>query len=160
MLIMLVITHIILKYTKFGRYLYAIGGNSEAANAAGIQVCKIKWTAFIVSGIFAAIAGMVMMGRLNAGIPSEGTGYETDAITATVIGGTSFSGGAGTAFGTLLGSLIIGVLNNIMNLMGIDSYLQMIIKGAIIIFAVLIDVLSKTQKIKVKIMAPAEGGQK
>lgn len=82
------------------------------------------------------------------------------AITATVIGGTSFSGGAGTAFGTLLGSLIIGVLNNIMNLMGIDSYLQMIIKGAIIIFAVLIDVLSKTQKIKVKIMAPAEGGQK
>lgn len=160
MLIMLVITHIILKYTKFGRYLYAIGGNSEAANAAGIQVCKIKWTAFIVSGIFAAIAGMVMMGRLNAGIPSEGTGYETDAITATVIGGTSFSGGAGTAFGTLLGSLIIGVLNNIMNLMGIDSYLQMIIKGAIIIFAVLIDVLSKTRKIKVKIMAPAEGGQK
>ncbi len=153
MLIMLVITHILLKYTKFGRYLYAIGGNSEAANAAGIQVCKVKWAAFIVSGIFAAVAGMVLMGRLNAGIPSEGTGYETDAITATVIGGTSFSGGAGTAVGTLLGSLIIGVLNNIMNLMGIDSYLQMIIKGAIIILAVLMDVISKTQKKSVKIMA-------
>ena len=147
MFIMLVITHIVLKYTKFGRYLYAIGGNAEAANAAGIQVCRIKWAAFIVSGIFAAIAG-------------EGTGYETDAITATVIGGTSFSGGAGTAFGTLLGSLIIGVLNNIMNLMGIDSYLQMIIKGAIIIFAVLIDVLSKTQKVKVKIMAAKDEEQK
>lgn len=153
MLIMLIITHILLKYTKFGRYLYAIGGNTEAANAAGIQVEKIKWAAFIISGIFAAVAGMVMMGRLNAGIPSEGAGYETDAITATVIGGTSFSGGAGTAFGTFLGSLIIGILNNIMNLMGIDSYLQMIIKGAIIILAVLADVLTKTQKRTVKIMA-------
>jgi inositol transport system permease protein len=92
MVIMLVITHILLKYTKFGRYLYAIGGNSEAANAAGVQVRKMKWIAFVVSGLFAAIAGMVMMGRLNAGIPSEGGGYETDAITATIIGGTSFSG--------------------------------------------------------------------
>lgn len=157
MLLMLIVTHVILKYTKFGRYLYAIGGNSEAANAAGVQVCKVKWAAFIVSGIFAAIAGMVMMGRLNAGIPSEGSGYETDAITATVIGGTSFSGGAGTAFGTFLGSLIIGVLNNIMNLMGIDSYLQMIIKGSIIILAVLADILTKTQKRSVKIMALGSG---
>ncbi|PXV95503.1 monosaccharide ABC transporter membrane protein (CUT2 family) [Lachnotalea glycerini] len=153
MIVMLVITHILLKYTKFGRYLYAIGGNAEAANAAGVQVCKMKWAAFIVSGLFAAIAGMVMMGRLNAGIPSEGGGYETDAITATVIGGTSFSGGAGTAFGTFLGSLIIGVLNNIMNLLGIDSYLQMIIKGFIIIIAVLADSFSKKQKSSIKIMA-------
>lgn len=152
MVIMLIITHVLLKYTKFGRYLYAIGGNSEAANAAGVQVCKIKWAAFIVSGIFAAVAGMVMMGRLNAGIPSEGAGYETDAITATVIGGTSFSGGAGTAFGTFLGSIIIGVLNNIMNLMGVDSYTQMIIKGLIIILAVLADSLSKKQKTSIKIM--------
>lgn len=153
MVIMLVITHFVLKYTKFGRYLYAIGGNAEAAVAAGIEVCKIKWAAFIVSGLFAAVAGMVMMGRLNAGIPSEGGGFETDAITATVIGGTSFSGGAGTAFGTFLGSLIIGVLNNIMNLLGIDSYLQMIVKGFIIILAVLADSLSKKQKASVKIMA-------
>lgn len=155
MLIMLIITHILLKYTKFGRYMYAIGGNSEAANAAGVQVCKVKWFTFIVSGIFAAIAGMVLMGRLNAGIPSEGGGYETDAITATVIGGTSFTGGVGTAFGTFLGSVIIGVLNNIMNLMGVDSYLQMIIKGFIIIFAVLTDALSKRQKPGMKIMASA-----
>lgn len=153
MVVMLIITHIVLKYTKFGRYLYAIGGNSEAANAAGIQVCKMKWAAFIVSGIFAAIAGMVMMGRLNAGIASEGSGYETDAITATVIGGTSFSGGAGTAFGTFLGSVIIGVLNNIMNLLGVDAYLQMIIKGLIIILAVLVDSFSKKQKGIIKIMA-------
>lgn len=155
MIIMLLITHFLLKYTKFGRYLYAIGGNSEAANAAGVQVCKMKWIAFIVSGLFAAMAGMVMMGRLNAGIPSEGGGYETDAITATVIGGTSFSGGAGSAFGTFLGSVIIGVLNNIMNLLGVDSYLQMIIKGFIIIIAVLADSFSKKQKTAIKIMASA-----
>lgn len=155
MVIMLVITHVLLKYTKFGRYLYAIGGNSEAANAAGVQVCKMKWAAFIVSGLFAAIAGMVMMGRLNAGIPSEGGGYETDAITATIIGGTSFSGGVGSAFGTFLGSLIIGVLNNIMNLLGVNSYLQMLIKGFIIIFAVLADSISKRQKAGIKIMASA-----
>lgn len=153
MIIMLIITHFVLKYTKFGRYLYAIGGNAEAAVAAGIQVCLVKWAAFIVSGLFAAVAGMVMMGRLNAGIPSEGGGFETDAITATVIGGTSFSGGAGTAFGTFLGSVIIGVLNNIMNLMGVDAYLQMIVKGFIIILAVLADSLSKKQKSSVKIMA-------
>lgn len=160
MAVMLIITHVLLKYTKFGRYLYAIGGNADAANAAGVEVCKIKWAAFIVSGIFAAIAGMVMMGRLNAGIPSEGAGYETDAITATVIGGTSFSGGAGTAFGTFVGSVIIGVLNNIMNLLGIDSYLQMIVKGAIIILAVLADALSKKQKTGVKIMASTSDKKK
>lgn len=155
MVIMLVITHVLLRYTKFGRYMYAVGGNKEAANAAGVPVCKVKWCTFIVSGIFAAIAGMVLMGRLNAGIPSEGGGYETDAITATVIGGTSFTGGVGSAFGTFLGSVIIGVLNNIMNLLGVDSYLQMIIKGCIIIFAVLADIMSKNQKTGVKIMASA-----
>lgn len=152
MLIMLVITHTILKYTKFGRYLYAIGGNENAAIAAGIQVIKIKWIIFIVSGMFAAVAGMVMMGRLNAGIPNEGVGKETDAITATVIGGTSFAGGAGSAFGTFLGSLIIGILNNIMNLMGVDSYVQMIVKGFIIILAVLADSLGKKGKTGMRIM--------
>lgn len=152
MLIMFIIIHIILKYTKFGRYIYAIGGNKEAANAAGIQVQKTKWITFIISGVFAAIAGMIMMGRLNAGIPSEGAGYETDAIMATVVGGTSFSGGAGSAIGTLVGSLIIGILNNIMNLMGVESYAQKIIKGFLIIFAVLLDVYSKNKKRTVKIM--------
>lgn len=152
MMIMFVIIHILLKYTKFGRYIYAIGGNKEAANAAGIQVEKTKWIAFVISGIFAAIAGMIMMGRLNAGIPSEGSGYETDAIMATVVGGTSFSGGSGSALGTLVGSLIIGVLNNIMNLMGVESYAQKIIKGFLIIFAVLLDIHSKNKKRTVKIM--------
>ena len=153
MLVMLVITHFLLTYTKFGRYLYAIGGNTEAANAAGVQVKKIKWWIYILSGVFAAVAGMVMMGRLNAGMPSEGRGFETDAITATVIGGTSFAGGAGSAVGTFIGSVIIGVLNNIMNLVGVDSYVQMIVKGFIIIMAVLVDSLSKKQRIGVRIMA-------
>jgi len=152
MLGMCIITHIILKYSKFGRYIYAIGGNKEAANAAGIQVRKTKWIAFIISGVFAAIAGMILMGRLNAGIPSEGSGYETDAIMATVVGGTSFAGGVGTAFGTLVGSIIIGILNNIMNLMGVESYSQQIIKGFLIILAVLFDVYSKKGKRKMKIM--------
>lgn len=160
MVCMLLLTHIILKYTKFGRYLYAIGGNSDAANAAGVQVCKTKWIVYIVSGIFAAIAGMVMMGRLNAGIPSEGGGYETDAITAAVIGGVSFSGGSGSAVGIFLGSIIIGVLNNIMNLLGIDSYTQMIVKGFIIILAVLTDTLSKKQKSGIKIMASTSDAKK
>lgn len=158
MFVMLIITHFILKYTKFGRYLYAIGGNSEAAVAAGIQVCKVKWAAFICSGVFAAIAGMVLMGRLNAGIPGEGGGLETDAITATVIGGTSFSGGVGSAFGTFLGSIIIGVLNNIMNLLGVDAYLQMIIKGFIIVLAVLIDKLTKKESSGIRIMATTSSG--
>lgn len=153
MLIMMVITHVLLKYSKFGRYLYAIGGNSEAANAAGVQVEKVKWSIFIVSGVFAAVAGMVMMGRLNAGIPTEGAGYETDAITAAVIGGTSFSGGSGTAVGIFLGSIIIGVLNNIMNLLGVGSYTQMIVKGFIIILAVLVDTMSKSKRTGIKIMA-------
>ena len=153
MIIMWIITHILLKYTKFGRYLYAIGGNKEAANAAGIQVAKTKWIVFVISGIFAAIGGMILMGRLNAGIPSEGLGYETDAIMATVVGGTSFSGGIGTATGTLIGSLIIGIFNNVMNLIGIESYLQMIIKGFLIILAVLLDIRSKSRKrSSVKIM--------
>ena len=153
MLVMLLITHILLKYSKFGRYLYAIGGNSEAATAAGIQVEKVKWTIYIISGVFAAVAGMVMMGRLNAGMPSEGRGFETDAITATVIGGTSFAGGAGSAMGTFIGSVIIGVLSNIMNLIGVDSYIQMIVKGLIIILAVLVDSLSKKQRTGIRIMA-------
>lgn len=152
MVVMFVITLILLKYSKFGRYIYAIGGNKEAANAAGIQVAKIKWITFIISGIFAAIAGMVLMGRLNAGIPSEGQGYETDAIMATVVGGTSMSGGIGSATGTLIGSLIIGVLNNIMNLLGVESYLQMVTKGSLIIIAVFFDVYSKRDKRTMRII--------
>lgn len=135
MLLMLLITHILLKYSKFGRYLYAIGGNADATAAAGIQVERVQWAVYIISGIFASVAGMVMMGRLNAGMPGEGRGFETDAITATVIG-----------------SVIIGVLSNIMNLVGVDSYVQMIVKGLIIILAVLADSLSKQQRTGVRIM--------
>lgn len=151
-LLMCAVMLVLLRYTKFGRYLYAIGGNTEAAVASGIRVTQCKWIAFIVSGMFAAIGGMILMGRLNAGIPSEGQGYETDAIMATVVGGTSFSGGVGTASGTLVGSLIIGVLNNIMNLLGVEAFTQRIIKGFLIILAVLFDVQSKSRKKAVRIM--------
>ncbi|WP_326974648.1 ABC transporter permease [Caproicibacter sp. BJN0012] len=153
MLVIFIIMHILMKYTKFGRYCYAIGGNAQAARASGIDVKKTKWTAFIISGTLAAFAGVVMMGRLNAGIPSEGLGYETDAIMATVLGGTSFTGGIGTMTGTMIGSGIIGVLNNIMNLMGVNSYIQKVLKGILIILAVVFDIATKNKKTAAKIMA-------
>jgi len=126
--------------------LYAIGGNEKAAEASGIQVGRTKFIAYVMSGMLAGLAGVLLMSRLNSGMPSAGTGYETDAIMAAVIGGTSFTGGVGTAFGTLIGSMIIGILNNILNLMGVQSYVQQISKGLLIVIAVVIDIKTKTRK--------------
>jgi Ribose/xylose/arabinose/galactoside ABC-type transport systems, permease components len=141
-----------LKWCKFGRYLYATGGNEHAAIASGISTKNVKLLTFVISGLLAAFAGVILMARLNAGIPVEGIGYETDAIMATIVGGTSFTGGTGTATGTLIGSFIIGVLNNILNLMGVQSYVQQIVKGSLIILAVILDVYSKSRKRTVTIM--------
>jgi len=146
MLVVLVIVYLILHHMKFGRYLYAIGGNEKAAEASGIQVGRTKFIAYVMSGMLAGLAGVLLMSRLNSGMPSAGTGYETDAIMAAVIGGTSFTGGVGTAFGTLIGSMIIGILNNILNLMGVQSYVQQISKGLLIVIAVVIDIKTKTRK--------------
>lgn len=141
-----------LKFSKFGRYLYATGGNEHAAIASGISTKNVKLLTFIISGTMAAFAGVILMARLNAGIPIEGIGYETDAIMATIVGGTSFTGGTGTATGTLIGSFIIGILNNILNLQGVQSYVQQIVKGALIILAVILDVYSKSRKRTITIM--------
>lgn len=141
-----------LKYSKFGRYLYATGGNEYAAIASGIEVRRVKLTTFVISGVLAAFAGVLLMSRLNAGMPAEGLGYETDSIMATIVGGTSFTGGIGTATGTLLGAFIIGILNNILNLMGVQAYIQQILKGSLIILAVILDVQSKSRKRAVTIM--------
>ena len=146
MIIIALVTWYLLNNTRFGRHLYAIGGNEEAARASGIKVNQTKMTAYVVSGAFVGLSGVLFMSRVNAGLPNAGIGFEFDAMTASIIGGTSFSGGVGTAMGTLVGAFIMGFLNNIMNLLGIQSYLQQIIKGGIIVIAVAYDIMSKNKK--------------
>lgn len=144
----LIVTWYILKHTPFGRSLYAIGGNEEAAVASGISVTRNKMIAFIINGVFVGIAGVLFMSRVNAGLPNGAVGFEFEALTSSIIGGTSFSGGIGTAGGTLAGAFIVGFLNNIMNLANVNSYLQQIIRGAIIALAVTYDIWSKTRRSK------------
>lgn len=134
--------HILLSKTKFGRHIYAVGGNAVAAAASGINVAKIRCAVYAISGALTGIAGIVLAARTNSGQPAVGTGYETDVIAAVAIGGTSMNGGTGTIFGTIIGMLIIGTLQNSMNLLGVSSYWQEIVKGAIIIFAVCFDTIS------------------
>ncbi|WP_330587562.1 ABC transporter permease [Anaerocolumna sedimenticola] len=144
----LIVTWYLLRHTVFGRSIYAIGGNEEAANASGINVNRIKMRAFIINGILVGIAGVLFMSRVNGGMPNGAIGYEFKALTAAVIGGTSFSGGIGTASGTLAGAFIVGFLDNIMVLVGVNSYLQQIVRGAIIALAVIYDIWAKTMRKK------------
>jgi len=139
----LLISWVLLNRTKFGRYVYATGGNARAALASGINTRKVTMMAFIYSGILTAIGGIVLMSRINSGQPAGGVGYEFDAITAVVVGGTSLMGGTGTIMGSMIGSLIIGVINNILNLLNVSSYWQQIAKGVIIAVAVILDVKTK-----------------
>ncbi len=136
----------LLKHTRFGRSLYAIGGNEEASIASGIPVMKNKYIVFMINGVLVGIAGVLFMSRVNAGLPNGAVGYEMEGLTAAIVGGTSFSGGVGTTMGTLAGAFIIGCLNNIMNLTGVDSYIQQIVKGIIIAVAVIWDIRSKSKK--------------
>ena len=106
-----------MNHTKLGRSFYAIGGNEEASIASGINVAKSKYKAFLINGVLVGIAGVLFMARVNAGLPNGALGYEMEGLTAAIVGGTSFSGGVGTTSGTLIGSFIIGCLNNIMNLL-------------------------------------------
>lgn len=140
------ITWYLLKHTKFGRYLYAVGGNQEAARASGININKTKMKAYLINGLFVGLAGVLFMSRVNAGLPNAGNGFEFEAMTAAIIGGTSFSGGIGTAMGTLVGAFIMGLLSNIMNLVGVQSYMQQIVKGVIIALAVIYDIYSKNRR--------------
>ena len=128
-----------LRQTRFGRYVYAVGGNEEASRLSGINVKLVKFLVFTIMGVLAAIAGMVLAARLNAGVPTSGVMFELDAIASVVIGGTSLSGGYGSVGGSIVGAFIIGTLNNGMQLLHIPSFYQEIAKGAIIIGAVLID---------------------
>lgn len=139
------ICYYILNHTKFGRHLYAVGGNEEASLLSGVNTAKIKILAYTTSGILAAIAGIIVTSRLSSAQPTSGEGYELDAIAAVVLGGTSLVGGQGTIIGTIIGALIIGILNNALNLMDVQSYYQMIAKAIVILIAVLLDKKEKAK---------------
>lgn len=138
-LILVILTYLLLSHTRFGRYVYSVGGNSNAALASGVNIKNVRLLVYAICSVLTCIAGVITSSRVNAGQPNLGTGYETDAIAAAVIGGTSLTGGIGTIPGTVIGILIIGVINNGMNLLKVSSFWQMIAKGMIIIIAVLID---------------------
>lgn len=129
----------ILKKRPFGRYIYAIGGNEEAAKAAGINVVAVKIKAYLLNGALLGFAGALMASRLKSAAPALGVGYELDAIAGCIIGGISFTGGLGSAWSAVLGSIIIGTINNGMDLLGVDAFYKQVVKGTIIILAVLID---------------------
>lgn len=134
---------IVLYKTKFGRYVYAIGGNENASKISGIRVDRVKIWVYVINGFLAGLAGILLSSRISSGQPNSGMGYELDAIAAVVIGGTSLFGGRGSLLGTIVGVLIIGVINNGLNLLDVSSYWQQIIKGLIIAGAVILDQRAK-----------------
>ncbi|MBC3617156.1 ribose ABC transporter permease [Vibrio metschnikovii] len=129
----------LLNHTRFGRYIYAMGGNESAARLSGINVDRVKIGVYAICGLLSALAGIIVTSRLSSAQPTAGMGYELDAIAAVVLGGTSLMGGKGRIMGTLIGALIIGFLNNALNLLDVTSYYQMIAKAAVILLAVLVD---------------------
>lgn len=138
-LLMGLITHIILRKTPFGKKIYAIGGNEQAAKVCGINVKKSIIIIYTYAGIMSAVGGIILTARVSSGNPTAGLSYELDAIASAVIGGTSLTGGVGFISGTIIGALIIGVLNNGLTLIGVSPYLQQIVKGVIIVGAVVLD---------------------
>lgn len=139
MVLLVALTWVIMNKRVFGKHIYAVGGNEIAARVSGVNVDRIKIKVYAYAGILSAIGGVVMASRITTGHPNSGTGYEMDAIAAAVIGGTSLSGGIGTIGGTVIGALIIGVLSNGLDILGVSAYYQQIAKGLIIIAAVLMD---------------------
>lgn len=145
-LVLFIITHITLSNTKLGRYTYAIGGNEEATKLSGVNVKKYKIIDYTICGLSSGIAGIVLAARLNSALPIAGIGYELDAIAASVIGGASLSGGEGSASGTLLGAIVMGVLRNGLNLLNVSSFWQQVVIGIVVIGAVTVDQLQKRKK--------------
>ncbi|OQX34200.1 MAG: ribose ABC transporter permease [Oceanospirillales bacterium LUC14_002_19_P2] len=129
----------VLNHTRLGRYVYALGGNEEATRLSGINLNRIKLAVYGISGALSALAGIIVTARLSSAQPTAGASYELDAIAAVVLGGTSLAGGRGRIMGTLVGALIIGILNNALNMLNVSSYYQMIAKAAVILLAVLVD---------------------
>ncbi|WP_206459890.1 ribose ABC transporter permease [Anaerovorax sp. IOR16] len=146
MIIIFVIAYYILRHMRIGRYIYSLGSNEEATIYSGIKVDRIKIFVYGTAGLLAALAGILVTARLGSAQPTAGEGYELDAIAAVVLGGTSMSGGVGTIFGTAIGALIIGILNNALNLMQVPSYYQGVAKGVVILIAVLLDRQQKASR--------------
>lgn len=136
--------HVLMKYTMFGRAVYSVGGNPEAARLSGISVGRVKSQALALTGALAALSGIMLASRINSGTPDAAQGWELDVIAAVIIGGTSLSGGIGTIWGTLVGILFIGILNNGMTLLDVPSYRQYIVRGLLIFVAVLLNRARKT----------------
>ncbi|MFZ1768075.1 MAG: ABC transporter permease [Caldilinea sp.] len=139
LVVVAIATHIMLNNTPFGRYIYALGGNEQAARISGVNIDRVKIGVYTLAGLLSGLAGLVVSSRVGSGQPGQGVGIELDAIAAAVIGGTSLAGGIGTIWGTIVGALIIGVLDNGLILLNVDQYWITIVKGTIIVVAVIID---------------------
>ena len=139
MIIAIIITALMMNKTKLGRHIYAVGGNTQAAEFSGIKVARVKFIVHAYAGLMAGLAGIILASRMYSGQPTAGEGAEMDAIAAVVVGGTSMAGGSGKIGGTIIGALIIGVLNNGLNLMNVNSFWQDVVKGVVILLAVFID---------------------
>ena len=146
LILVFVICSVILRKTVIGRYMYAVGGNEQAARASGIQLSTVKMVVYTLCGGLAALAGILLTSRITTGQPNAGTGFELDAIAAAIIGGTSTSGGTGTMTGTLIGALLIGVISNGLDLLNVTSYYQQVVMGVIIIGAVVLDGMSQKKE--------------
>jgi len=143
MILLFCITWLLLNKTAFGRHIYAVGGNENAAVASGIKSKLVIKKAFLLDGLITGIAAVVFMARQASGTPAGGLAYEFDAITAVVVGGTSIAGGSGNVGGTIIGAIIVGIINNVQNLLHVNTYWQQVIKGVVILLAIILDVVTK-----------------
>jgi len=149
-IIIFVVLWFVLNYTKFGRHVYAVGGNPETARFCGINIQRTKIIVFMLSGLLSAFAGVVLTARMFTGQPSMGDGFELDAIAAVVLGGTSMAGGKGRLGGTILGVILIGLINNSLNLLAVPFFMQMVAKGVVILIAVNLDAYNRRKTLRVK----------
>lgn len=159
MIILIAVFVIVLNKTKFGTYIYAIGGNRESARLSGVPIKKVEIAVFTICGFLSAFAGLVLCSRMYSGQPSVAEGYELDAIAACVLGGVSMSGGKGRISGTILGAMVIGIINNGLNLMSVSSFWQLVVKGVIILIAVLIDTQKGSDSIIRRIFSRGNSGK-
>ncbi|HWL26730.1 MAG TPA: ABC transporter permease [Ureibacillus sp.] len=141
MIALYILFYFILAKMPFGRYVYSVGSNIKAAQLSGVDVAKVKTAVFVITGMFAALAGVILSSRLMSGNPTVANGWELDVIAAVIIGGTSLAGGKGSVIGTFIGALFIAILTNGMVLMGVSSYMQLVVKGSIIVIAVIINAI-------------------
>ena len=147
-ILLVIAVWLIIKYTKFGRRVYAVGGNENAAYLAGINVKNFKLLIYGINGLFVSIASMTLLSRLGTGSPIMGMGKEIDVIAAVVVGGTALSGGKGNIWGTVIGVVLLGIMSNALNILGVSPHFQYIMKGLLIIGAVLIGYYSSLRTVK------------